>query len=87
MSLLRRSRSPGRSARRRAVPLRYVRSTPVSSAVGSLQARRLNEEELKRLTKEQLVQLARHEELPQRSKMNKAQLARSLRRHFRRAAK
>ncbi|MBA3315317.1 MAG: hypothetical protein H0T47_18775 [Planctomycetaceae bacterium] len=43
----------------------------------------LNEVELNRLTKETLVQIAREEELPYRSKMNKAQLARTLRRHFR----
>ncbi len=47
------------------------------------QARRLNEEELKRLTKNELDLLARHEQLPLRSKMNKAQLARTLRRHYR----
>ena len=70
---------------RRPAPTRYQRSSP--AAIGVVQARRLNEEEVKRLTKEQLVELARHEELPQRSKMNKAQLARTLRRHFRRAAK
>ncbi len=45
--------------------------------------RSLNEEELKRLTKETLVRIARHEDLPNRSKMNKAQLARTLRKHFR----
>jgi hypothetical protein len=49
--------------------------------------RELNEEELKRLTKDDLVSIARNEALPNRSKMNKAQLARTLRRHFRRAAK
>ena len=43
---------------------------------------RLTEERLKRLTKRQLVGLARREALPNRSKMNKAQLARTLRRHF-----
>lgn len=46
--------------------------------------RGLNEEELKRLTKAELVRIARDEELPNRSKMNKAQLARTLRKHFRR---
>jgi phage gp16-like protein len=45
--------------------------------------RSLNEEELKRLTKETLVRIARDEALPYRSKMNKAQLARTLRKHFR----
>lgn len=45
--------------------------------------RSLNEEQLKRLTKTELVQIARNEELPNRSKMNKAQLARTLRKHFR----
>ena len=49
--------------------------------------RALNEEELKRLSKDCLVSIARDEALPNRSKMNKAQLARTLRRHFRRAAK
>ena len=47
------------------------------------EAIRLNEEELKRLTKNELDLLARHEQLPLRSKMNKAQLARTLRRHYR----
>lgn len=51
------------------------------------QARRLNEEELKRLTKDELDTLARDEQLPLRSKMNKAQLARTLRRHFRQASR
>lgn len=45
--------------------------------------RSLNEEQLKRLTKIELVQIARRVDLPYRSKMNKAQLARTLRRHFR----
>jgi len=45
--------------------------------------RSLNEEQLKRLTKTELVRIARKEDLPYRSKMNKAQLARTLRRHFR----
>lgn len=45
----------------------------------------LNEEELKRLPKETLLTIARTEDLPNRSKMNKAQLARTLRRHFRKA--
>jgi hypothetical protein len=45
--------------------------------------RSLNEEQLKRLTKTELVQIARHEDLPYRTKMNKAQLARTLRKHFR----
>jgi hypothetical protein len=44
---------------------------------------RLNEEELKRLGKDRLLRIARDENLPNRSKMNKAQLARTLRRHFR----
>lgn len=45
---------------------------------------RLNEEQLKRLTKARLAEIARSEELPNRSKMNKAQLARTLRKHFQR---
>ena len=49
--------------------------------------RELNEEELKRLSKERLVSIARNEALPNRSKMNKAQLARTLRKHFRRRPK
>src|SRR5690606_30962526 len=55
--------------------------------VSQQQAKSLNEEELKRLTKEELVWLARNEALPHRSKMNKAQLARTLRRHYQRKTK
>jgi hypothetical protein len=47
----------------------------------------IREERLKRLSKEELVRLARSEDLPHRSKMNKAQLARTLRRHYQRAAR
>lgn len=49
-------------------------------------ARCLNEAELNRLPKEALLTLARGESLPNRSKMNKAQLARTLRKHFRNGA-
>jgi hypothetical protein len=49
-------------------------------------ARCLNEEELNRLPKQTLLTLARDESLPNRSKMNKAQLARTLRKHFRSGA-
>lgn len=49
-------------------------------------ARCLNEAELNRLPKEALLTLARGESLPNRSKMNKAQLARTLRKHFRSGA-
>jgi hypothetical protein len=64
-----------------------------TSAVSSLRVdaskrdpRALNEEQLKRLTKSELDRIARAEDLPYRSKMNKAQLARTLRKHFRQAS-
>lgn len=47
--------------------------------------RDLNEQELNRLSKETLLTIARSESLPNRSKMNKAQLARTLRKHLRKA--
>ena len=47
--------------------------------------RDLNEQELNRLSKETLLTIARGESLPNRSKMNKAQLARTLRKHLRKA--
>jgi len=47
--------------------------------------RDLNEQELNRLSKEALLTIARSESLPNRSKMNKAQLARTLRKHLRKA--
>ena len=66
----------------------YVPNTETAQAARAYVDRddpsRLNEEQLKRLTKEKLSQIARKEELPNRSKMNKAQLARTLRKHFQR---
>jgi hypothetical protein len=65
----------------------YVANTEAAKAARAYVTRHdprsLNEEQLKRLTKTELVQIARKEELPYRSKMNKAQLARTLRKHFR----
>ena len=46
----------------------------------------LREVQLKRLTKQELLSIARTEDLPGRSKMNKAQLARTLHKHFRTAS-
>ena len=50
-------------------------------------ASRLREDQLKRLTKQSLLQIARDAELPNRSKMAKAQLARALRKYFRSESK
>ncbi len=65
----------------------YVANTEPAKAARSYVVKgdpsSLNEQQLNRLTKETLVQIARKEDLPQRSKMNKAQLARTLRKHFR----
>ncbi len=46
----------------------------------------LREVQLKRLTKRVLLSIARKADLPGRSKMNKAQLARTLHKHFRTAS-
>ncbi len=66
-------------------PTAAASKSPAAMTTDFGDARGLNEEELKRLPKQTLATIARDESLPNRSKMNKAQLARTLRKHFRKA--
>lgn len=58
---------------------------PARADIDHGDAHGLREAQLKRLTLRELLTIARKEDLPGRSKMNKAQLARTLHKHFRTA--
>ena len=64
----------------------HAKDSPARRPVDRHDPSELSEVQLKHLSKEELLTIARRESLPNRSKMNKAQLARTLRKHFRNAA-